>query len=305
MALVNDVNEVSERPGPTSRMIALQFGTASTNRAGPHVEDAVATEEPLEIRLLVGRSRFPVAVTMRTPGNDFELAAGFLFSEGVVKRREQVARLSYCVDREVAEEQRFNIVNVHLAAAGRDASTGEVTSTGLGLERLERHFMMTSACGVCGKATLEALHQRGLEMIGEGPALKPEVVVSLPEKMRRAQKLFDATGGVHAAGLFSPEGELLAVREDVGRHNAMDKLVGWAFLGDRLPLASKVLVVSGRASFELVQKAVCAGAAALCAVSAPSNLAVQLAREFGLTLAGFVRPGGFKVYSGAERLTRA
>ena len=293
------------RPGATSRVTALAVPAGDARRDGTYADDVVATEEPLEIRLIARGSRVPVAVTMRTPGNDFELAAGFLFSEGVVNRRLEVSRISYCVDREVDEEQRFNIVNVHLAngAAGEGTAFDEGSGPGPGLARLERHFVMTSACGVCGKASLGALRDRGLEKVPEGPPLSSTVIVSLPGKMRHAQTLFAKTGGAHAAALFGPGGDLVAVREDVGRHNAMDKLVGWAFLEGRLPLAGHVLVVSGRSSFELAQKAVSAGAAALCSVSAPSSLAVALAGEFGLTLAAFVRPDGFKVYNGAERVT--
>ena len=254
-------------------------------------DDNLATEEPLEIRLVHGGHRAPVAVTMRTPGADFELAAGFLFNEGVLQGRERLRRISYCVDKGVGEEQRYNIVNVELAAAATPAD----------IAPLERHFSMTSACGVCGKATLEALWARGYRALPEGPRLRPGMLVSLPAKLRQAQALFETTGGLHAAGLFTADGALVAVREDVGRHNAMDKLVGWALLKGKLPLAGHVVLVSGRSSFELVQKSLSAGVAALCSVSAPSSLAVDLAREFGLTLVGFLRDGRFKLYSGAAR----
>lgn len=167
--------------------------------------------------------------------------------------------------------------------------------------RFKRHFSITSACGVCGKATLEALRRRGYQGVPDGPPFPADMLRSLPAKLRRAQRLFETTGGLHAAGLFTVAGELLALREDIGRHNALDKLVGWAFMEGRLPLAGQVLVVSGRLSFELVQKALGAGASALCSVSAPSSLAVDLAREFGLTLVGFLRDDRFKVYSGEER----
>jgi len=252
-------------------------------------DDNLATEEPLEVRLVHGGHRFPVAVTMRTPGADFELAAGFLFNEGVLQGRERLRRISYCVDKGVGEEQRYNIVNVELAAAATPAD----------IAPLERHFSMTSACGVCGKATLEALWARGYRALPEGPRLRPGMLVSLPAKLRQAQALFETTGGLHAAGLFTADGALVAVREDVGRHNAMDKLVGWALLKGKLPLAGHVVLVSGRSSFELVQKSLSAGVAALCSVSAPSSLAVDLAREFGLTLVGWLRDGRFKLYSGA------
>lgn len=208
------------------------------------------------------------------------------------------AGVSYCVDRCIGEEQRFNIVNVDLASGGAQVFTG----------RLERHFSITSACGVCGKATLDALHQRGYEMVRSNVVLKPEMLWSLPAKLRQAQKVFESTGGLHAAGLFDGDGELVAVREDVGRHNALDKVVGWALMAERLPLSDHVILVSGRSSFELVQKSLSAGVAALCSVSAPSSLAVHLAREFNLSLVGFLRPGRFKTVqrlrAGAEALRR-
>jgi len=280
------------RPGPTTRTLAWEVEGGRT-RSG---EDTLATEEPLEIRLVVAGSRYPVAVTMRTPGADFELAVGFLFNEGVLATREQLRRVSYCVDKAIDEQQRYNIVNVEMADGSANLAD---------LVHLERHFSMTSACGVCGKATLEALHTRGYSAVPRGPELEPDVLTSLPAKLREAQALFDRTGGLHAAGLFSADGEVVAVREDVGRHNAMDKLVGWAFLNEKLPLADHVLLVSGRSSFELVQKSLSAGVAALCSVSAPSSLAVDLAREFGLTLVGFLREGKFKLYSGEERVLSA
>ncbi|HTV12289.1 MAG TPA: formate dehydrogenase accessory sulfurtransferase FdhD [Acidimicrobiales bacterium] len=274
--------------------MALEAVAGSARGAARDVrgEDLVATEEPLEIRLVRGSTRLPVAVTMRTPGADFELAAGFLFNEGVVRTRSDIHRLSYCVDKELSEEQLYNIVNV------------EVTDAvgALDVARLERHFSMTSACGVCGKATLAALRSRGYERLPPGLIVTSEAICALPEKLRRGQKLFETTGGVHAAGLFGPDGEPVAVREDVGRHNAMDKLVGRALLDGRLPLSGCMVLVSGRASFELVQKALAAGVPLLCSVSAPSSLAVQLASHFGMTLASFVRPGRFKLYSGPERV---
>ena len=303
----------ARRPSATTRTSTWVVGESGARQA----DDVLATEEPLEIRLVYGRRRYPVAVTMRTPGADFELAVGFLVNEGVLRSRAQLARVSYCVDRDVGEEQRFNIVNVELSAgavadpagpfdaaaparpAGPPDAAGALAVPDLA--RLERHFSMTSACGVCGKATLEDLHQRGYAPVPAGPALSPDMLRSLPDKLRRAQALFETTGGLHASGLFTGDGDLVAVREDVGRHNAMDKLVGWAFLHDRLPLTGHVLLVSGRSSFELVQKSLSAGVAALCSVSAPSSLAVDLAREFGLTLVGFLRGGRFNIYSGPER----
>ncbi len=271
--------------------------------------DLLATEEPLEIRLRAtrlarGRGALPilyrrgqeaqqrtVAITMRTPGNDFELAAGFLYGEGVVRGAEDIEQVTYCEDPALDEARRHNIVNV-------DLCRGLLPD----LDRLERHFYTTSACGVCGKASLEALRLRGCPEIGSGPEVHPNVVRSLPEKLRAGQGIFAATGGLHAAGLFDAAGQLLAVREDVGRHNAVDKLVGWALSAGLLPLRGHVLMVSGRSSFEILQKALMAGVPIVCAVSAPSSLAVSLAREFGITLVGFLRGERFNVYSAPERV---
>jgi FdhD protein len=253
--------------------------------------DALATEEPMEIRLLAGPTKQTVAVTMRTPGADFELAAGFLYGEGIVTSSEDILKISYCVDPEIDAEQQYNIVNVELRS-GREFD----------LRPLERHFYTTSACGVCGKASLEQLELRGCPVISPGPEVSAETIYSLPETLREAQGLFDATGGLHAAALFDGEGELLALREDVGRHNATDKLVGWALLEGRLPLSEHVVLVSGRSSFEIMQKCLTAGVPVVCAISAPSSLAVDVAREFGMTLVGFLRGGRFNVYAGFDRV---
>jgi len=253
--------------------------------------DEVATEEPLEIRLVLAGETRTLAVTMRTPGADFELVAGFLHNEGVIESKDEIRGLSYCVDRDVDEEQRYNMVNVELARSAWPQ-----------LERLQRHFLTTSACGVCGKASIDALKLRNVPELGDGPRLTTKVLTSLPDKLRNAQGIFSATGGLHAAALFNTDGKLLALREDVGRHNALDKLVGWALLGGKLPLRDSIVMVSGRTSFELVQKSVVAGVPILCAVSAPSSLAVSLAREFGLTLVGFLRGEAFNIYSGESRL---
>ena len=249
--------------------------------------DYLATEEPMEIRLLTGERRQTVAITMRTPGADFELAAGFLYGEGIISSREDIKKISYCVDADVDAEQRYNIVNVELRA-GREYD----------LRSLERHFYTTSACGVCGKASLEQLELRGCPVVRPGPRSRPRRIYSLPEKLREAQGLFEATGGLHAAALFDADGNLLALREDVGRHNATDKLVGWALLEGRLPLSENVVMVSGRSSFEILQKCLTAGVPVVCAVSAPSSLAVDVAREFGMTLVGFLRGRRFNVYAG-------
>ncbi len=253
--------------------------------------DYLATEEPMEIRLVTGDKRQTVAVTMRTPGADFELAAGFLYGEGIIASRDEVKRISYCVDADVDADQRYNIVNVELRG-NREYD----------LRSLERHFYTTSACGVCGKASLEQLELRGCPVVAPGPEVSAETVYSLPGKLREAQGLFEATGGLHAAALFGADGDLLALREDVGRHNATDKLVGWALLEGRLPLSENVVMVSGRSSFEILQKCLTAGVPVVCAVSAPSSLAVDVAREFGMTLVGFLRGGRFNVYAGFDRI---
>jgi len=253
--------------------------------------DRLATEEPLEIRVsLAGHSR-TVAVTMRTPGADFELAVGFLFAEGVIERPDQVAGISYCRDTDLPPDQLYNIVIVELDPTLRPD-----------LSPLERHFHMTSACGVCGKATLDAIELRGIAPVAAPTALKPDTITELPERLRAGQTVFSSTGGLHAAGLFSAEGQLIAAREDVGRHTAVDKLVGWALLDGRVPLDDHILMVSGRSSYEIAQKALVARIPTLCSVSAPSSLAVDVARRFGMTLIGFVRDARFNVYAGAERI---
>lgn len=250
--------------------------------------DQLAVEEPLEIRLSPQQT---VAVTMRTPGADFDLTAGFLYSEGVVSDRKDIYRMSYCAEPNLYGEGRYNIVNVALKEGLQP-----------NLQPLERHFFTTSACGVCGKTSIEALQLRGCSVIPVGMEVTAEVIYSLPERLRSAQGIFAATGGLHAAGLFDAQGQLLRLREDVGRHNALDKLVGSALLADELPLNDRIIMVSGRSSFEILQKCITAKVAIVCAVSAPSSLAVALAREFGITLVGFLRGRRFNVYSGVERI---
>jgi FdhD protein len=252
--------------------------------------DLLATEEPLEIRVRANGATHSIAVTMRTPGADFELAAGFLFAEGFISSRDDVAQLSYCVD-DLCGEQEYNVVTVELRS-----------HVGFDPHRLDRHFGVTSACGLCGKTSLDQIERRGIVPLGPGPTVPHEVLYGLPDNLRRAQGLFATTGGLHAAGLFDPEGTLIALREDVGRHNAVDKLVGWALLEGKLPLPDRILMVSGRSSFEIAQKCVAAGVPILCSVSAPSSLAVDLTRRFGLTLVGFLRGDRFNIYTGAERI---
>jgi FdhD protein len=275
------------RPGSKTRARVRVVSDGEERRRG----DYLATEEPLEIRLVGAGRTERLAVTMRTPGNDFELAAGFLHGEGIVTAREQVRRISYCTDPELDAEQQYNVVNVELPG---DAMPD--------LRSLERHFYTSSACGVCGKASLDAIELRNCPLPPPGPVVEPEVLYGLPERLRKAQGLFESTGGLHAAGLFSADGELECLREDVGRHNAVDKLVGWALLQGELPLADRILLVSGRASFEIMQKALAAGIPFVCAVSAPSSLAVDIAERFGMTLAGFLRGRRFNLYAGDHRV---
>jgi FdhD protein len=243
------------------------------------VQDLVAVEEPLQIRL----GRRNVAITMRTPGNDEELAAGFLFTEGIVRQASAIKTIT-CAR---------NVATVSL-----------VRGVKAELDRSERHFYLTSSCGICGKASIEALETAGCTTLPrDRPKVNESVIRSLPGKLRESQQVFNRTGGLHAAGLFSAEGELIALREDVGRHNAVDKLAGWALRAGRVPLNDYVLMVSGRASFELVQKAVMAGIPVLAAVGAPSSLAVKTALRFGMTLIGFLRADRFNVYASAARIT--
>jgi FdhD protein len=282
-------DDAAPRAGSSGRVQIWRYEGDAVQTRG----DRLATEEPLEIRLVAGGERRTVAVTMRTPGADFELAVGFLSGEGILTDPREVGRISYCVDPDVDPEQRYNIVNVEL----RRPTLPDLAS-------LERHFFTSSACGVCGKASLESLHLRGCVLEGDDVRVSPALIRSLPERLRRAQAVFETTGGLHAAALFTLAGEPLVVREDVGRHNAVDKLVGWAFLQGRLPLREHLLLVSGRTSYEIMQKALAAGVPVVCAVSAPSTLAVDLAREFGMTLVGFLRGDRFNVYAGHERIAQ-
>ena len=262
-----------------------ESGTRSRRR------DVLGVEEPLELRVLAGGERRTLGVTMRTPGADFELAAGFALSEGIVTELDQIEGLSYCVDRRLCEEQNFNIVNIWLRAAKLPD-----------LDTVERRFSAGSACGICGTASLDALERRAYTSLPPGPQLSPELLCKLPEQLRQAQGIFDVTGGLHAAALFDLNGQLLALREDIGRHNALDKVLGWALLQSKLPLHNAIVLLSGRASYELLQKSLVAGVPVVCAISAPSSLAVAMARRFGITLVGFLRGERFNVYAGDERL---
>jgi FdhD protein len=249
--------------------------------------DSLATEEPLEIRAQgPDRAAERVAVTMRTPGGDFELAAGFLFTEGLIGSGD-LRRVAYCDDLD-DEEQRYNVVTVTL-------------TTPFDATQLSRNFFATSSCGVCGKASLDDVAVR-CDVVPAGFTVAADVVMSLPDRLREAQRVFDRTGGLHAAGLFTREGAAITAREDIGRHNAVDKVIGEQLLAGRLPLAATVLQISGRASFEIVQKAAVAGIPVVSAVSAPSSLAVAVGDRLGVTVVGFVRDGRCNVYSHPDRI---
>lgn len=263
----------------TGTVTITRWREGTPTETGP---DTVAGEEPLEIRI----DTRAVSVTMRTPGHDDELAAGFLVTEGLLQRREQVAAI-----RPYVRNDWGNVIDVLLAP---DVS--------IDFSRLTRHVFASSSCGLCGKAGIDTIRQ-SFPPAGHGPVITADVLQSLPDRLRAAQTAFAATGGLHAAGLFSPDGELLIIREDIGRHNAVDKVVGRAFLDGLLPLGQQVLLVSGRTSFEIVQKALAAGITFIAAVSAPSSLAVQFAGENGQTLVGFLRPGRFNVYTHPQRLS--
>ncbi|WP_370422597.1 formate dehydrogenase accessory sulfurtransferase FdhD [Streptomyces sp. QH1-20] len=266
------------------RVIRIREGAVSTR------PDTLVAEEPLEIRL----NGKPLAITMRTPGDDFALAAGFLVSEGVLGSAEELANIVYCAGATEDGANTYNVVDVRLAPG---VPVPDIS--------LERNVYTTSSCGLCGKASLDAVRTTARWPVTDGPTpmrLEPALLAVLPDRLREAQRVFDRTGGLHAAALFTRDGELLDVREDVGRHNAVDKLVGRALQQGLLPLSDVILLVSGRASFELVQKAVMAGIPVLAAVSAPSSLAVDLAAETGMTLVGFLRGSSMNVYAGEQRV---
>jgi len=279
-----------KRPGPTTRATVWKV---RGERASDET-DVLAAEEPMEIRVETGttgeRATTSLSVTMRTPGHDFELAAGFLLTEGIVAYKRDIVRIEYCTDPGIVQE--YNIVSAALRP-----------EVAFRADRLSRHFYMTSSCGVCGKTSLEAVRVAARHPIRSGvPRIDPDAVRSIPERLREEQALFSETGGLHAAGLFDARGNLQSVREDVGRHNAVDKVIGEAFLADRVPLSDHILAVSGRSSFEIMQKAAVAGIPIVVAVGAPSSLAVTLADEFGMTLVGFARGERFNVYAGRERI---
>lgn len=256
--------------------------------------DIVTTEEPLEIRLYYydgGRlERVSVSVTMRTPRHDYELAAGFLYTEGILEGQESIERISHCIDEDV--EQRYNIVNVYLKPG-----------VSFDPKLLTRNFYTSSSCGVCGKASLEALELKEYPSLPHAlPLVAAEVIYSLPGALRRGQRVFDKTGGLHAAGLFDVHATLMCLREDVGRHNAVDKVIGQGLLAKKLPFNDRVLAVSGRTSYEIMQKAMAAGIPVVVGVGAPSSLAVDLAQRFDMTLIGFAKEDRFNIYAGEERV---
>jgi len=282
------------------------MGRVTARRRASHItaDDAreraetLVVEEPLEIRV----NGTPVTVTMRTPGSDVELAQGFLLTEGVIAHRDDVLTVRYCLDAGAvslpgsprSSPHTYNVLDVTLSPG---VLMPEVD--------IRRNFYTTSSCGICGKASLEAVRLISRYCPGDDPAtVAAETMTALPDRLRTAQKVFASTGGLHGAALFTVEGEMLVVREDIGRHNAVDKVIGWALEHDRIPLGATVLLVSGRASFELTQKAVMAGIPVLAAVSAPSSLAVDLAGQSGLTLVAFLRGDSMNIYSRRDRVTR-
>jgi|SRR5271165_6337845 len=266
-----------------TRNIELTQVTQWNDGTATRVEDYLAAEEPLEMRA----GRRLLGVTLRTPGNDEELVAGFLFTEGIITQREQLVSVRLPADK----DQERNVARVTLHPKLRLPAGGAA-----------RRFSAGSACGVCGKASIDQLRRRGLRRPDASTRFDPEILCQLPEKLRAAQQVFGRTGGLHAAALFNAQGEMLALREDIGRHNAVDKVIGWAFLNGRVPLDGHILLVSGRGGFEIVQKSIAAGVPLLASVSAPSSLAVQLARELGLTLVGFLRGRRFVIYSEEARI---
>lgn len=275
----------ANRPGPTVRRRVHEVNAGGVSARG----DVVATEEPLELRLSwPGDEPRSLVVTMRTPGADFELAAGFLHGEGIIRDADDLRTIAYCTDPGLTADQLYNVVTVELAAPPASAPT-------------QRYGAATAACGVCGKQSLDDLELRGYQWLEAAFTVGREQLLALPDRLRDTQTVFARTGGLHAAGLFTPAGDLYCVREDIGRHNTVDKVVGWSVLqGIRAP--DRVLVVSGRIGFEITQKALAAGIAVIAAVGAPSSLAVELAERFGMTLVGFVRDERFVVYTAPERI---
>lgn len=282
---------------PSVAAIQIQKVTSNKNSTfeSNSADDLCAVEEPLEIRIGYGKEKERlqknISVTMRTPGNDFELATGFLFTEGILKNYKDVLSIKYCTDLNTIENKE-NIVRVELQP-----------DVEFDLKTLERNFYTSSSCGVCGKASIDAV-RIVVETSYETDSIKIQssLIIQLPELLRKQQNVFEYTGGLHASALFNLNGNLLLIREDVGRHNALDKLIGAAFASNILPLNNHILLLSGRASFELIQKAAMAGIKVVCAVGAPSSLAVEMANEFGITLIGFLNKERFNIYCNSDRV---
>jgi len=282
-----------------SQIAVRRFVAGAVTEDSP---DVLAVEEPLEIRIgLPDSTHRAISITMRTPGDDGELAAGFLFTEGILTSAGQIKQIRHCglkIGKVKSTLDRAAALNSNTIRV--DLNDG----VDIDFKRLERHFYTSSSCGVCGKSSIDALRNSGAKKLDdlERPTIKAELINALPQRLRASQDVFDQTGGLHASALFTVDGDLAIVREDVGRHNALDKVIGAKFLENKLPVSDKILLVSGRASFELVQKAVMAGIPIMVSVGAPSSLAVELATEFGMTLVGFVRDGSFNVYSWSKRI---
>jgi len=292
-----EVNEPASPP-PASLSLSITGGRVPTTSATVYEPkgvvlvgrtDQLAVEEPLEIRLAGPGGPSRLAITMRTPGHDFELVAGLLLSEGVIDGRDQVRQIAYCLDADLTPEQRYNVVTAQLRGEPGRAS-------------IERLVMTSSACGVCGSASIEAVHLAGHPELTEGPIIPLELLSTFPNLLRSGQRAFSSTGGLHGIALIDPDGKVFCLREDVGRHNAVDKVIGWSMLNGRLPLSDMTLMVSGRISFEIVQKALRAGIPIVAAVSAATSLAVQLAEDAGMTLVGFLRGNSCAVYAGRQRI---
>jgi len=283
---------MSRRAATTVRRTVTRYSAAADGAIGRRERrDMLAGEEPLEIRVATpAHEPTALAVTMRTPGADFDLAAGFLFAEGFIDSADEIVAIRYCVRTDRDGPQRYNVVQVEMRDGIRDPSAHL------------RNFYVSSSCGVCGKGSIEAVRALGCDPVRSRVRIDPAIVLALPERLRAEQPVFERTGGLHAAALFDESGTLVRIREDVGRHNALDKVLGASLLAGEVPLDRAVVMVSGRLSFELVQKASRAGVAVLAGVSAPSSLAVDLAEELGMTLIGFLRESRFNVYCGAERI---
>jgi FdhD protein len=287
VAAHNDATEAPANVAEKNRSVNLTRVSEWDDGNVVRKDDYLAAEEPLEIRI----GDQPLSVTMRTPGHDLELAAGFLFTEGLIQNREQIIAIENVEPVTEDGAKRGNVIQAELAEEAKPD-----------FARMRRHFFAASSCGICGKASIDAVRSRLLTAPNPEFRVEAELLTGLPGVLRSSQDVFQRTGGLHAAALFDATGGLLVVREDIGRHNAVDKVIGWALLDHRVPLGNSVLLVSGRGGFEIVQKAVVAGIPVLASVSAPSSLAVQLARELRMTLVGFLRGRRFVIYSGEERI---